>query len=111
MKTQRGISRRELFTRSAAAGLGLVVYAKTRNAHGQARKVETFITLSHSVNTAVYAPHLVAEAMGYYADAGLGVTFVIPGGGARVAQVVAGRQVGYAQGDSSHPLKISENGK
>ena len=110
-RSERGMTRRDLLARSAAAGLGLVVAAKTRTAYGQAKKVENFITLSHSVNTAVYAPHLVAEEMGYFGDAGLGVTFVIPGGGARVAQVVAGRQVGYAQGDSSHPLKISEKGK
>jgi sulfonate transport system substrate-binding protein len=110
-RTQRGISRRELLQGTAAAGLGLVVYARTRTAHGQGKKVEKFITISHSVNTAVYGSHMVAEEMGYFADAGLGVTFVIPGGGARVAQVVAGRQVGYAQGDSSHPLKMSEKGK
>ncbi|HKI99933.1 MAG TPA: ABC transporter substrate-binding protein [bacterium] len=110
-RDERGLSRRELFTRSAAAGLGLVVYANTRTAFGQKKKVSKFITVSHSVNTSVYAPHMVAEAMGFFADEGLGVTFVVPGGGARVAQLVAGRQVGYGLGDSAHVLKISERGK
>lgn len=110
-RTERGISRRELLTRSAAAGLGIAVYARTRTVHGQEKKVSKFLTVSHSVNTAVYAPHLLAEELGYFGDAGLGVTFIVPGGGARVAQVLAGRQVGFAQGDSAHPLKISEKGK
>jgi sulfonate transport system substrate-binding protein len=110
-RTERGMSRRQLLTGSAAAGLGLLVFANTRTVYGQKKKVEKFITVSHSVNTSVYAPHMVAEAMGFFADEGLGVTFVVPGGGARVAQLVAGRQVGYALGDSAHPLKISERGK
>jgi len=107
----RSLTRRQLLAGTAAASLGLVVTARTRTAYGKAKKVSKFITIAHSVNTAVYAPHLVAEAMGFFKDEGLGITFVIPGGGARVAQVVAGRQVGYAEGDSSHPLKISEKGK
>jgi sulfonate transport system substrate-binding protein len=106
-----GLTRRDLLVRTGAAGLGLVAYAHTRTAFGQKKKVEKFITLSHSENSSVYAPHMVADVMGYFADAGLGVTFVVPGGGARVAQLIAGGQVGYAEGDSSHPLKISEKGK
>lgn len=107
----RGVTRRQLLQGTAAAGLGLVVYAHTRTAYGQKKKISKFITLSHSVNTSVYAPHMVAEALGFFADVGLGVTFVVPGGGARVAQLVAGRQVGFALGDSAHVLKISERGK
>ncbi len=110
-RVDKGLSRRDLLKYAGAAGVGAVVYANTLTAHGQKKKVSKFITVAHSVNTAIYAPHMLAEELGYFADAGLGVTFVVPGGGARVAQVLAGRQVGFGLGDSGHPLKISEQGK
>ncbi|MCI0371811.1 MAG: ABC transporter substrate-binding protein [candidate division NC10 bacterium] len=68
-------------------------------------------TATHSVNTAIYAPHMVAEEKGYFKQEGLEVEFVVPGGGARVAQVLAAGQAMFAQGDSNHPQKISEKGK
>lgn len=68
-------------------------------------------TATHSINTAIYAPHMVAEEKGYFKHEGLEVEFVVPGGGARVAQVLAAGQAAFAQGDSNHPQKISEKGK
>lgn len=113
MKTNNGtgLSRRDLLKHGASAGMAVAVYATGTNVHGAKKKRLKFMTISHSVNTAVYAPHMVAEEMGYFKDSGLSVTFIVPGGGSRVAQVLAGRQVGFAQGDSGHPLKISEKGK
>jgi len=105
------LTRRDLLRYGGTAGMALAVYVSGTNIHGQKKKTMKFMTVSHSVNTAVYAPHLVAKELGYFEENGLDATFVVPGGGARVAQVLAGRQVGFAQGDSSHPLKISEKGK
>ena len=107
----RGITRRDLLHYSTAGALAVGVFAAGTTIYGQRRKKLKFITLSHSVNTAIYAPHMIAQEMGYFDDAGLSATFIVPGGGARVAQMLAGRQVGFAQGDSSHPLRISEKGK
>ncbi len=106
-----GLTRRQLIQLTSAAGLGLVVSASGRTVHGQTKKEEKFLTLSHSVNTTVYAPHMAAQELGFFKDLGLNCTFVVPGGGARVAQVLAGGQAGFALGDSNHPIKISEKGK
>jgi NitT/TauT family transport system substrate-binding protein len=105
------ITRRDLIRYSSAAGLGLVVSALGLTVHGQKKKEEKFLTLSHSVDTTVYAPHMIAQELGYFKQLGLNCTFVIPGGGARVAQVLAGGQAGFGLGDSNHPIRISERGK
>jgi NitT/TauT family transport system substrate-binding protein len=105
------LTRRELIQYASAAGLGLVVSASGRTLHGQPKKEEKFLTISHSVNTTVYAPHMVAQELGLFKELGLNCTFVVPGGGARVAQVLAGGQAGFGLGDSNHPIKISEKGK
>lgn len=102
-------SRRDMLRTAAGAGLALAVYGTGRNAHGQ--RTERAVTLSHSVSTTVYAPHLIAQELGFFKQAGLNATFVVPGGGARVAQVVAGDQAKLALGDSSHPITISERGR
>jgi NitT/TauT family transport system substrate-binding protein len=105
------LTRRQLMQFASAAGAGLVVSASGRTVHGQKKKEEKFITLSHSVNTTVYAPHLVALELGFFQDLGLSCTLLVPGGGARVAQVLAGGQAQFGLGDSSHPILISEKGK
>jgi NitT/TauT family transport system substrate-binding protein len=110
-RSQAGLSRRELLRYSSAAGLAAVVSASGVNVHGQKKKEEKFLTLSHSVNTTVYAPHMVAQELGFFKELGLNCTFVVPGGGARVAQVLAGGQAGFGLGDSNHPVKITERGK
>lgn len=101
-------SRREFM--QVAGGTAVALAAGSLAAPGRpaaARKT----TATHSINTAIYAPHMVAAEKGYFRDEGLEVEFVVPGGGARVAQVLAAGQAIFAQGDSNHPQKISEKGK
>ena len=105
------LRRRDLLRTGSAAGLALVAYGMGRTVHGQRKPTERMVTLSHSVNTTVYAPHLVAQELGLFKNAGIVASFVIPGGGARVAQAVAGDQALFALGDSSHPVTISERGR
>src|SRR5204862_8063812 len=70
------------------------------------------ITVSHSVSTFVYGQHLVAREKKFFEEEGVAVPFFIaPGGGAKVAQVLAAGQAMFALGDSNHPLKITEKGK
>ena len=70
------------------------------------------ITVSHSVSTFVYGQHLVAREKKFFEEEGVAVpSFIVPGGGAKVAQVLAAGQAMFALGDSNHPLKITEKGK
>src|SRR5438552_19141413 len=70
------------------------------------------ITVSHSVSTFVYGQHLVAKEKKLYEDEGLAApSFIVPGGGAKVAQALPAGQAMFALGDSNHPLKITEKGK
>ena len=70
------------------------------------------ITVSHSVSTFVYGQHLVAKEKKFFEEEGVAVpSFIVPGGGAKVAQVLAAGQAMFALGDSNHPLKITEKGK
>jgi NitT/TauT family transport system substrate-binding protein len=103
------MSRRDLFRTASAAGLSFAVIGQGRNAHGQ--RTERAVTVAHSISTSVYAPHLVAQELGFFKDAGMNVTFVVPGGGAKVAMTVAGEQATYGLGDSSHPIVVTERGK
>ncbi|HUJ76613.1 MAG TPA: ABC transporter substrate-binding protein [bacterium] len=104
------LSRRQLLQAASGVGMAAIaISARGRNAHGQ--PTQHTITVSHSVNTTIYAPHLVAQEVGFFAKNGLQVSFVVPGGGARVAQVVAGDQAQYGLGDTGHPVLISERGR
>src|SRR5213593_2842498 len=48
------------------------------------------ITVSHSVSTFVYGQHLVAKEKKFFEEEGVAVpSFIVPGGGAKVAQVLA----------------------
>src|SRR5438045_7960046 len=70
------------------------------------------ITVSHSVSTFVYGQHLVAKEKKFFEEEGVAApSFIVPGGGAKVAQVLAAGQAMFALGDSNHPLKITEKGK
>jgi NitT/TauT family transport system substrate-binding protein len=70
------------------------------------------IALAHGVSTFVYGQHLVAKEKKLFEEEGLSVgDFLVPGGGAKVAQAVVAGQATFALGDSSHPLKISGKGK
>jgi NitT/TauT family transport system substrate-binding protein len=99
------LTRRHLLT---AAGAAAIVAGRRRPALAAAKP----ITVSHSVSTFVYGQHLVAKEKKFFEEEGVTVpSFIVPGGGAKVAQVLAAGQALFALGDSNHPLKITEKGK
>jgi NitT/TauT family transport system substrate-binding protein len=99
-------SRRRFLTTTAAAALA---GAGRGAAWAQGPKP---ITVTHSVSTFVYGQHLVAKEKKFFEDEGVTVpSLIVPGGGAKVAQVLAAGQAMFALGDSNHPLKITEKGK
>jgi NitT/TauT family transport system substrate-binding protein len=100
------LTRREFLS---GAGALSATAALPRPARAEARS----ITASHSVSTFVYGQHLVAREKRFFEEEGVTVDkgFIVPGGGAKVAQVLAAGQAMFALGDSNHPLKISEKGK
>jgi NitT/TauT family transport system substrate-binding protein len=63
------------------------------------------------VTGVLYCAHLVAEASGYFKREGLEVELVTSPAGARSAQMVAAGQVHYVLGDTSHPQRLTEQGK
>lgn len=69
------------------------------------------ITASHSVNTTIYAAHMVANAKGFAKEEGLDMHLIEALGGSNVRKIVAAGQVGYALGDSSHPLQLTNRGR
>jgi len=98
-------TRRRFLTATGAAA----VAARRTPAWAQAAKT---ITVSHSVSTFVYGQHLVAKEKKFFEDEGVAApSFIVPGGGAKVAQALAAGQAMFALGDSNHPLKITEKGK
>ena len=105
MQTHR-LTRRELLS---AAGTLSVAAALPRLGRAESRP----ITVSHSVSTFVYGQHLVAREKRFFDEEGVTADkgFIVPGGGAKVAQALAAGQAMFALGDSNHPLKISEKGK
>jgi sulfonate transport system substrate-binding protein len=99
-------TRRRFMTAGGAAAL---VAGGRPPGRAQAAKA---ITVSHSVSTFVYGQHLVAREKKFFEEEGVAVpSFIVPGGGAKVAQVLAAGQAMFALGDSNHPLKITEKGK
>jgi NitT/TauT family transport system substrate-binding protein len=98
-------TRRRFLTTAGLAGIA----ARAPRAVAQARRP---VTVSHSVSTFVYGQHLVAREKKFFEEEGLSVpSFLVPGGGAKVVQVLAAGQATFALGDSNHPLKITEKGK
>src|SRR5213083_3269359 len=99
-------TRRRFLTASGAAAVAAAWRAPAR---AQAPKP---ITVSHSVSTFVYGQHLVAREKKFFEEEGVAApSFIVPGGGAKVAQVLAAGQAMFALGDSNHPLKITEKGQ
>lgn len=92
------------------AGLtGLVALGTSPGVRAAASKTAT---LAHSVSTFVYGQHLVAKEKRFFEEEGLSVpSFLVPGGGAKVAQTVTAGQALFGLGDSNHPLKATERGK
>jgi NitT/TauT family transport system substrate-binding protein len=69
------------------------------------------ITASHSVNTTIYAAHMVAQAKGFAEAEDLQMHVIEALGGSNVRKILAAGQVGYALGDSSHPLQLTNRGR
>jgi NitT/TauT family transport system substrate-binding protein len=63
------------------------------------------------VTSVLYAAHLVAEAGGFFKKEGVEVELLTSPAGARSAQMVAAGQVHYVLGDTSHPQRLTEQGK
>ena len=88
--------RRFLLTTGATS----VVLAAARPAPRVHAAVPRTITVTHSVSTFVYGQHLVAREKKFFEDEGVSVpSFIVPGGGAKVAQVLAAGQAMFALGD------------
>src|SRR2546430_1319801 len=93
-------------------GATSVVLAAARPAPRVHAAIARTITVTHSVSTFVYGQHLVAKEKKFFEDEGVSVpSFIVPGGGAKVAQALAAGQAMFALGDSNHPLKITEKGR
>jgi NitT/TauT family transport system substrate-binding protein len=99
------VTRRRFLTTTAAAAT-LAAMPRFGWAQGQP------ITVSHSVSTLVYGQHLVAREKEPFEEEGVSVgSFIVPGGGARVANAVTAGQAMFGLGDSNHPLKATEKGR
>ncbi len=100
------ISRRDFLAGSTAFAGAMTVWAVS----AQGAKPQP-ITASHSVNTTIYAAHMVADAKGLMQDQGLTLHVIEARGGSNVRRILAAGQVGYALGDSSHPLQLTNRGR
>ena len=99
-------SRRSFLKHSTALSGSLMFYPLSRT-----EAAIQPITAAHSVNTAIYAPQMVAQAKGFMKDQGLHMHIIEAKGGSNVRRILAAGQVGYALGDSSHPLVLSGKGR
>ncbi len=97
-------NRREFMLQSGLLLGGMALWSV--NARGQEA-----ITAAHSVNTAIYAAHMVALAKGFMEQQGLSMHLIEAKGGSNVRRILAAGQVGYALGDSGHPLQLTNRGK
>jgi len=88
---------------------GAAVAVSPRTAYAQSGRL---LTVAHGASTFVYAQHLVAREKHFFEAEGVSVpSFIVPGGGPKVAQALVAGQAMFALGDSNHPLKITEKGK
>jgi NitT/TauT family transport system substrate-binding protein len=100
------IQRRDFLLGTAALGGGLTLWSIA----AQGAKTVP-ITAAHSVNTAIYAAHMVALGQGFMEEEGLTMHLIEALGGSNVRRILAAGQVGYALGDSGHPIQLSSRGK
>src|SRR5258708_24992681 len=97
-------TRRRFLTATGAAA----VVGRRTSAWAQAAKT---ITVSHSVSTFVYGQHLVAKEKKFFEDEGVAVqSFIVPGGGAKVAQVLAAGGAMFSPRGPTHPPEITPEG-
>ena len=64
-----------------------------------------------NVATLPFTLHLVADSGGWFKKEGLPVEYLISNAGARSAQMLAAGQTHFVLGDSSHPQRLTEQGK
>jgi sulfonate transport system substrate-binding protein len=103
------LTRRRFLQTTGAASVVLVADRPATRVRAETPRT---ITVTHSVSTFVYGQHLVAKEKKFFEDEGVSVpSFIVPGGGAKVAQALAAGQAMFALGDSNHPLKITEKGR
>lgn len=100
------ISRRDFIAGSAAAA-GATTFWSISALGAKAQP----ITAAHSVNTTIYAAHMVANAKEFMQGEGLTMHTIEARGGSNVRRILAAGQVGYALGDSSHPLQLTNRGR
>ena len=99
------LNKRQFLAGSAAFAGAMTGWTISARAGGE------LITVSHSVNTTIYAAHMVAQAKGFAEAEGLDMRVIEAQGGSNVRKILAAGQVGYALGDSSHPLQLTNRGK
>src|SRR2546430_11454992 len=98
-------TRRRFLTATGAAA----VAARRTPAWAQAAKT---ITVSHSVSTFVYGQHLVAKEKKFFEDEGVAApSFIVPGGGAKVAQALAAGEAVVPPRGLNPPLEDNRQGK
>ncbi|MGI9332738.1 MAG: ABC transporter substrate-binding protein [Gammaproteobacteria bacterium] len=100
-------SRRQFIATGAAAAAGATTFWSISALGAKAQP----ITASHSVNTTIYAAHMVANTRGFMEGEGLTMHVIEARGGSNVRRILAAGQVGYALGDSSHPLQLTNRGR
>ncbi len=100
----------ELTKRQFLAGTACLAGAVHWSVGARGAEAE-LITVSHSVNTTIYAAHMVAQAKGFAEAEGLDMRVIEAQGGSNVRKILAAGQVGYALGDSSHPLQLTNRGR
>lgn len=101
--TARSYSRRDVLKVAAASAGALALGARPALARTPVKAAQ--------VTGVLYCAHLVADAAGYFKKEGVDVELVNSPAGARSAQMLAAGQVHYVLGDSSHPQRLTEQGK
>ena len=103
------LDKRQFLKGSAAFAGSMVCWSITARGTAFGADMQK-ITVAHSVNTTIYAAHMVAQAKGFAKDQGLDMTVIEAKGGSNVRKILAAGQVQYALGDSSHPLQLTNRG-
>jgi NitT/TauT family transport system substrate-binding protein len=105
MAVARVWSRRDVLRVGVTSGAGLALAGGAGRGWGRSPAKAAHVT------NVLYAAHLVAESNGFFQKEGVGVELVNSPAGARSAQMLAAAQVDYVLGDTSHPQRLTEQGK
>lgn len=99
----RSLSRRDILKVGVAGAGALALGARAAHARTPVKGTQ--------VTAVLYAAHLVAESGGFFKKENVEVELLTSPAGARSAQMVAAGQVHYVLGDTSHPQRLTEQGK